>query len=198
MPADINAVKELRERTGLGMMECKKALEQTNGDIEKAFEIIRKRGIAIAEKHKEKKTLEGRIGSYIHTNGKIGVLVEIGCLSDFVAQNSEFTQLLKDICLQVAAMSPIAISREQVPAAVIEEEKKKYAADVQDKPADVAEKIITGKMEKFFYSQKCLLEQVFVKDPEGKQTIKELVQGKIAAFGENLDIRRFVRLQVGE
>lgn len=189
-------VRELREKTGAGMMECKKALTESGGDMEKAMDTLRQRGLASAQKKAGRQASEGVIGSYIHMD-KIGVLVEVNCETDFVARTDNFKTLAKDIAMHIAASSPLYVSKEDVPADVIEKEKAIYRSQVEGKPANVVEKIVEGKLEKF-YSDVCLLEQVFVKDPEGKKKIKDLLTESIAKLGENIVIRRFVRLQLGE
>lgn len=189
-------VKELREKTGAGMMDCKKALAESGGDFEKAIDCLRQKGLASAAKKSSRTASEGLISSYIHMD-KIGVLVEVNCETDFVAKTDEFKELVKDISLHIAALNPSYLSREDVPQDVIEREKEIYRAQVTNKPLQVVEKIIEGKLEKFF-SEDCLLEQIFVKDPEQKLKIKDLVTEKIAKFGENIVIRRFVRFQLGE
>ncbi len=189
-------VKELREKTGAGMMDCKKALAESNGDFEKAIDCLRQKGLASAAKKSSRTTSEGLISSYIHLD-KIGVLVEVNCETDFVAKTDDFRGLVKDISLHIAAANPSYLSREDVPQDVIEREKDIYRAQVTNKPPQVVEKIVEGKLDKFF-SENCLLEQVFIKDPEQKLKIKDLVTGKIAKLGENIVIRRFVRFQLGE
>jgi len=188
-------VKELREKSNAGMMDCKKALQETNGDLEKAFDALRKRGLNIAAKKSSRATKEGIIGSYIHSNNKIGVLVEMGCETDFVAKNVEFQELVKDLCLQVASAAPQYLKRDEVPAEVIEREKEIYKDQVKGKPENIIDKIIEGKLDKF-YKEICLTEQIFVKDD--KKTITDVVNDAIAKLGENMVIRRFVRYQVGE
>lgn len=189
-------VKELREKTGAGMMDCKKALAESGGDFEKAIDCLRQKGLASAAKKSSRTASEGLISSYIHMD-KIGVLVEVNCETDFVAKTDEFRELVKDITLHIAAANPSYLSREDVPQDVIEREKEIYRAQVTNKPPQVVEKIIEGKLEKFF-SEDCLLEQIFVKDPEQKLKIKDIITEKIARLGENIVIRRFVRFQLGE
>jgi len=189
-------VKELREKTGAGMMDCKKALAESGGDFEKAIDCLRQKGLASAAKKASRTTSEGLIGSYIHLD-KIGVLVEVNCETDFVAKTDEFRELVKDITLHIAASNPSYLSREDVPQNLIEREKEIYRAQVTNKPPQVVEKIVEGKLDKFF-SETCLLEQVFIKDPEQKLKIKDLVTEKIAKVGENIVIRRFIRFQLGE
>ncbi len=190
------AVKELREQTGVGLMDCKKALTEAEGNHEKAMDILRQRGLTMANKKASRDASDGLIGSYIHL-GKLGVLLEINCETDFVAKTDDFQGMIKDIAMHVAAANPSYVRREDVPLKVIEKEKEIYASQVSDKPPQVVEKIIAGKLEKF-YSDVCLEDQVFVKDPDGKQKIKALVVEKIAKLGENIVINRFVRFQLGE
>lgn len=195
--ADISPslVKELREKTNAGMMDCKRALEESGGDIDKAETLLRQKGIASASKKASRSAKEGTVASYIHMQGKVGVLVEINCETDFVAKNDNFREFVKDITLHIAAANPLFVSREEVPAATIEKEKEVYAGQVQGKPEQIAEKIVNGKLEKF-YGTVCLLEQGFIKNPD--LTIQDYVKTKIAELGENLLIRRFARYQVGE
>jgi len=193
--ADIASINKMRELTGAGVLECKNALDDTKGDFEKALEIIRKKGFAKAAKKEQRVTSEGRIGTYIHTNGKLGVLVEMNCETDFVAKNEVFQQFLKDVCMQVAATKPMAVKREDIPDTIIEEQKKLFMESVKGKPADIVQKIIAGKMESF-YKEKCLLEQPFIKDDT--KTIQDLLIANIAKIGENMKISRFVRFEVGE
>ncbi|MDO8746793.1 MAG: translation elongation factor Ts [Thermodesulfovibrionales bacterium] len=189
-------VKELREKTGSGMMECKKALTESNDDFEKAIDYLRQKGLATAAKKASRSASEGIVSSYIHMD-KIGVLLEVNCETDFVAKTDDFKGLVKDVALHIAAANPSYLSHEDVPQDVIEREKDIYKAQVANKPPHVVEKIVEGKLDKFF-SDTCLLEQAFVKDPEQKLKIKELVTEKIAKLGENIVIRRFVRFQLGE
>jgi len=193
--ADISSITKLRGSTGAGILECKSALEEVKGDYEKALEIIRKKGIIKAAKKEQRTTAEGRIGTYIHTNGKLGVMVELNCETDFVARNEVFQQFLKDICMQVAATNPVAIRREDIPGQIIEEQKKISMEETKGKPANITEKIVAGKMENFF-KEKCLLEQQFIKD--NTKTIQDLLIANIAKIGENMKINRFVRFEVGE
>lgn len=193
--ADIASITKLREQTGAGILECKSALDEVKGDFEKALEIIRKKGISKAAKKEQRATAEGRIGSYIHTNGKLGVLVELNCETDFVARNETFQQFLKDICMQVAATKPLVVRREDVPDHIIEEQKKIFMEEAKGKPTNIAEKISIGKLENF-YKEKCLLEQAFIKD--NTKTIQDLLIANIAKIGENIKINRFCRFEVGE
>jgi elongation factor Ts len=188
-------VKELREKTNAGMMDCKKALTETAGDLVAAEEYLRKKGIASAGKKADRAAKEGTIASYIHMQGKVGVLVEINCETDFVAKNEIFRDFVKDITLHIAAAHPLHVSRSQVPEALILKEREIAAAQVQGKPANIVDKIVDGKIDKF-YSTICLLEQPFIKNPE--VSIEDLVKTKIAELGENIVIRRFTRYSVGE
>ena len=189
-------VRTLREKTGAGMMECKKALTESNGDFERAVSLLRQKGLASAEKKAGRMTSEGIIGSYIHM-GKIGTMVEINCETDFVARTEDFKELVKDISMHIAAANPSYISRDEVPQDVIEIEKEIYRVQIKDKPQHVIEKIVEGKLDKF-YTDTCLLDQIFIKDPEQKKKIKDLISDNIARLGENIVIRRFVRFQLGE
>ena len=189
-------VKALRDKTGLGMMDCKAALEETQGDIDKAIEILRKKGYQTAEKRSGRETKEGLIGSYVHLNNKIGVLVEVNCETDFVARSDDFRRLVQDLCLQVAATNPVALSSDDVPQAVKEKEREIYRAQMAGKPAAVIEKAVEGKLRKF-YQERCLLHQPFVKDPEQKRTVQDVVTETIAKTGENIVVKRFVRLELG-
>ena len=188
-------VKELREKTNAGMMDCKRALTEANGDLAAAEDVLRKKGIASAGKKSSRVAKEGAIASYIHLQGKVGVLVEINCETDFVAKNDIFRDFVKDVTLHIAAAHPLYVSREQVPEKLILAEREIYAAQVQGKPANIVDKIVDGKVEKFF-STVCLLEQPFIKNPD--ITIKDLLTAKIAELGENMIIRRFTRYMVGE
>ncbi|MHB1167911.1 MAG: translation elongation factor Ts [Longimicrobiales bacterium] len=192
-------VKELRERTGAGMMECKKALEESNGDMEAAIDVLRARGAAKAAKRSERDASEGAIGTYLHTNNKVAVMVEVNCETDFVARNDAFIQLGRDLAMHIAAMAPVAVDESDVPADLIERERAVYREQVKNegKPEAMWDKIVEGKMKKFF-KDSTLMEQIFVKDPEGKQTIRQLVQEAAAKTGENIIVRRFVRYQLGE
>jgi elongation factor Ts len=196
MTVTADKVKELREKTNAGMMDCKKALSESGGDMEKAIDILRQKGLATAAKKAGRSASQGLIDSYIHMD-KIGVLVEINCETDFVAKTDDFKRLVRDIAMHIAAANPTYVSREDIPQDVIEREREIYRAQVTNKPPQVVEKIIDGKLEKFF-SDTCLLEQVFIKDPEGKQKIKDLITEKVAKLGENIVLRRFARFQLGE
>jgi elongation factor Ts len=196
MTVTASMVKELRERTGAGMLDCKKALEETNGDIEKAIDILREKGLSKAAKKSGRIAAEGLIDSYIH-NGRIGVLIEVNSETDFVAKNDEFKQFVRDMAMQVAASNPKYVSREDVPEERVEKEKEilKAQAINEGKPEHIAVKIVEGRLEKF-YEEICLLEQPFIKDPDIK--VQDLLNNKISKIGENIKIRRFVRYEVGE
>src|SRR5436853_2553797 len=188
-------VKQLREKTNAGMMDCKRALEEAGGDLAKAETILRTKGIASAGKKAARVTKEGIVASYIHLQGKVGVLVEVNCETDFVARNENFREFVKDITLHIAAAHPLYVSRADAPGNLIEAEREIYKAQVKGKPANIADKIVEGKLDKF-YSTVCLLEQGFIKNPD--VTIKDLLNAKISELGENIIIRRFVRYLVGE
>ena len=190
-------VAELRQRTGAGMMDCKAALQETNGDMEAAIELLRKKGVMKAEKRGGRETREGLIGSYIHHNGKIGVLVEVNCETDFVARNEDFKALVKSIAEHIAAANPLAVDKDQIPAEKVESEKRIYTEQVKEsgKPANMVDKIVAGKLEAFF-KENCLLSQPWVRDD--KKTIGDLVKETSAKVGENIQVRRFVRFQLGE
>jgi len=188
-------VKELREKTNAGMMDCKNALTEAKGDIVAAEDILRKKGIASAGKKASREAKEGIVASYIHLQGKVGVLVEINCETDFVAKNEILRDFVKDVTPHIAAAHPLYVSREQVPSDLLTRERDVAAGQVVGKPANIIEKIVDGKIEKF-YSTICLLEQAFIKNPE--MSIQDLVKSKIAELGENIIIRRFTRYSVGE
>jgi elongation factor Ts len=196
MEISAKMVKDLREKTGLGMMDCKKALVESQGELDKAVEYLRKKGALKAATREGRATSEGRIGSYIHMNGKIGVLVELNCESDFVAKTDQFAELVKDLCMHVAASSPQWISTDEVPEDVVAKEKEIYMSQAKQagKPDTMLEKIADGKLKKF-YSEVCLLEQSFVKDTD--KSVAELIKEKIAQLGENITIGRFCRFQLG-
>ena len=188
-------VKTLREKTNVGMMECKPALTEADSDLEKAETILRKKGIAKADKKADRQTKEGIVASYIHLAGRVGVLIEVNCETDFVAKNENFRDLVKDITLHIAASNPRFLQREDVSPEFIAKEREIAAEQVKGKPANIVDKIVDGKIEKV-YSENCLLEQAFIKNPD--LTIRELLKSKISELGENLVIRRFVRYAVGE
>jgi elongation factor Ts len=195
--ADVNPalVKQLREKTNAGMMDCKKALVEAGGDLAKAEDLLRKKGIASASKKASRSAREGTVASYIHLQGKVGVLVEVNCETDFVAKNEIFRDFVKDITLHIAAAHPLYVSREQVPVSAVEREREIYREQVKGKPKNVVEKIVDGKLDKY-YASVCLLDQPFIKNPD--QTIKDLISSKIAELGENIIVRRFTRYVVGE
>lgn len=199
MSISASDVKDLREKTGVGMMDCKKALTEAGGDLEKAIDILRKKGLSAAAKKADRITSEGLVGSYIHAGGKIGVLLEVNCETDFVAKTTEFQDLVKDLCMQIAAANPKYVRREEVPEGELAREKEIYKDQARQsgKPENILDKIVEGKLEKF-YSDVCLMDQLFVKDPEGKTKVKDLITNKVAKIGENISIRRFVRFQLGE
>jgi elongation factor Ts len=197
MEISAGAIKELRQRTGVGMMDCKKALAECAGNVNEAIDLLRKKGLAKAAKRVGRETAEGLITAYIHPGGKIGVLVDVNCETDFVARTDDFQNLAKEIAMHIAAMNPIAISREDVPAETIEKEKEILRAEAatSGKPAKVVDKIVEGRLEKFF-TEHCLLEQAYIKDAE--ITVKDLIYNTIAKLGENIAVRRFTRYQLGE
>ena len=188
-------VKTLRDKTNAGMMDCKRALAEANGDLEKAETILRTKGIASASKKATRATKEGVVASYIHLQGKVGVLVEVNCETDFVAKNDNFREFVKDITLHIAAAHPLFVTRDQVPTDLLDREKEVYRGQVKGKPAAITEKIVEGKLEKYF-STVCLLDQAFIKNPD--VTVNDLIASKIAELGENIVIRRFTRYMVGE
>jgi elongation factor Ts len=196
MSVSAEKVKELREKTGVGFMECKSALQEANGDLDAATTILRKKGLASAAKKSGRETREGLIGSYIH-NGKIGVMVEVNCESDFVARNADFQSLVKDIAMQIAASDPRFIRKEDVTEDVLAKEREIYKEQARStgKPENVLDKIVEGRMSKY-YSESCLLEQPFVKDPD--VTVKDHIASHIQKIGENIQVRRFVRYRLGE
>jgi elongation factor Ts len=190
-------VKDLREKTGAGMMDCKRALSETGGDFQKAVDYLRQKGLATAAKRAGRIASEGRIGSYIHAGGKIGVMVEVNCETDFVAKTDDFQVFAKDVAMHIAASNPLYVRREEVSPEALEHEKEIYRAQAREakKPEKILDKIVEGKLEKF-YGEVCLLEQPFVKDPD--LTIQDLLNGFIGKVGEKVEIRRFTRFQVGE
>jgi elongation factor Ts len=199
MSVSAELVKKLREISGAPMLECKKALEEAGGDQEKAFTVLRKRGQAVAAKKAGRATSEGVVGTYIHAGGKMGVLIEVNCESDFVARNEEFQQLVHDLAMQVCAADPRFIRKEDVTEEVLNKEKEilKEQAAASGKPEAVLDRIVEGRLGKF-YEDACLYEQHFIKDTTGATTIAELIASKIAKFGENITVRRFARFKVGE
>ena len=197
MEVNASLVKELRDKTGVGIMDCKKALQECGGDITKAIDYLRKKGIATAKKRGSRVTSDGQVQSYIHAGGKIGVLVEVNCETDFSAKTEDFTEFVKNLAMQIAATNPVSIDRESVPGDILEKEREIYAVQAKEsgKPEKVIEKIVDGKMKKF-YSEACLLEQPYVKNPD--MTVQDLVNEVMAKTGENVVIRRFVRFQLGD
>jgi elongation factor Ts len=193
-PITATMVNDLRSQTGAGLLDCKKALVESNGNVEEAITILRKRGAASAAKKADRMTKEGLIESYIHVGGKVGVLIEVNCETDFVGRNEEFRAFVKDLCLQIAAASPLYVSRDQVPESELAKEREIAAAQVVGKPPAAVQKIVEGKVEKYF-STICLVDQPFVKQPD--KTIKDMLTEKIAKIGENIQVRRFVRFQLG-
>ena len=191
----VDAIKKLREKTSAGIMDCKKALKEAKGDVDKAVDILRKQGVKLASLKSLRAAKDGRIESYIHSNGKIGVLLEVNCETDFVARNDEFKVFVKDMAMQIAASKPTYVKREDIPAGVLKKEKEILTATIKGKPKAAMEKILAGKLEKF-YEETALLDQPFVKDPKIK--IKDLLSTVIAKIGENVVLRRFARYQLGE
>ena len=191
----IDAVKVLREKTSAGIMDCKKALKEAAGNIEKAIEILRKKGIKLASEKSSRAAKEGCVESYIHMNGRIGVLIEVNCETDFVSRNEEFRKFVKDMSMQIAASNPKYVKIEDIPEIVLLKEKEILAEPIKNKPKEAIEKILKGKVQKF-YEDACLMEQPFIKDP--KTTVKDIITALIAKMGENIVIRRFTRYQLGE
>ena len=197
MTISTSQIKELREKTGVGIMDCKTALNECDGDIEKAIDYLRKKGIATAKKRGGRATSQGQVRAYIHAGGKIGVLVEVNCETDFTGKTDDFTTFVKDLAMQIAATNPIAIDREGIPEAMINKEREIYATQAKEsgKPDKVIDKIVEGKLKKF-YSEACLLEQPFVKN--GDITVQDLMNDLMAKIGENILVRRFARYQLGD
>tara|TARA_B100000315_G_scaffold248801_1_gene279098 strand:+ start:873 stop:1469 length:597 start_codon:yes stop_codon:yes gene_type:complete len=197
MAITVELIKDLRQQSGAGIMDCKQALSKTDGNLEKAVDLLRKKGLAMAAKKKGRATSEGSIGSYIHAGSKIGVMVEVNCETDFVAKTDEFQSIVKDIAMHIAAADPRYISREDVSQDVIDREKEIFSTQAKEggKPEKIIDRIVEGKIEKF-YGETCLLEQPFIKDTD--QTIKDFLAKAIAKLGENMSISRFVRYQVGQ
>jgi len=189
-------VKELRDKTNAGMMDCKKALGETDGDMEKAIDLLRQKGLAVAQKRAGRATSEGIIETYIHAGGKLGVMVEVGCETDFVAKNSDFVDFAKNVAMHIAASAPISIKREEVPADVAAREENIFKQQALDsgKPENIVDKIVTGKMDRFF-AESCLMEQKYVKNPD--LSIQDLLNELVAKLGENISIKRFARFQIG-
>jgi elongation factor Ts len=200
---DAKAVNDLRLETGAGMMDCKRALEEAAGDKSKAKEILKRKGLEKADNIAAKGAAgagpkEGRIGTYIHSTGKVAAMIELNCDTDFVAKNEEFQSLLKDLAVAVCAFEPIAVSKDQLPAEVVAAEKEKYANDIKGKPPEIAAKIIEGKLEKNLYAKTCLLSMVYPKEDEFKGTYGDFLKSKVAKLKENIVLRRFVRMEVGK
>lgn len=189
-------VKELRDKTNAGMMDCKKALVDSNGDMEKAVDLLRQKGLAIAAKRADRSTSEGTIETYIHSGSKLGVMVELSCETDFVAKTDAFISFAKDLAMQIAATNPVSIGRDEVPADILQRERDIYTQQAIDsgKPANIAEKIVAGKIDKYF-AEACLLEQKFIKDPD--LSIQDKLNELIGTMGENISVKRFSRMQVG-
>lgn len=199
MASSAQLVRELRDRTGAGVMDCKEALQEAKGSLDGAVEYLRKKGLAAAAKRARREAREGLVGAYVHAGAKLGVLVEVNCETDFVAKTDAFQDLVKDLGMQVAAANPSYVSRDDVPPDVVEKEREIYRGQLADqkKPPQVIDKIIEGKLEKF-YTEQCLLEQPFIKDASGKTKVKDLVDGVNAKTRERIAVRRFARFQVGE
>ena len=195
MTVSVDLIKQLRGKTNAPMMDCKKALIESNGDLKTATEILKRRGQIVALKKAGRTAKEGVIESYIHSNNKIGVLLEVNCETDFVARNADFRRFVRDLCMQIAASSPAYVSREEVPKSIIDREKEILGEQVKGKPEKIMDKIINGKLEKF-YSEVCLMDQPFIKDD--KLTIKDYLVSLIGKISENIVVRRFIRFQVGE
>ena len=197
MEVSAGMVKDLREKTGAGMMDCKKALAEAGGNFEKAVDYLRQKGLATAARRAGRVASEGQIGSYVHAGGKLGVMVEVNCETDFVAKTDDFRAFAKDMAMHIAASNPLYIQRENVPAEALEREREIYRAQAREarKPEKIMEKIVEGKLEKF-YGEVCLLEQPFIKDPD--RTVQDLLNELIGKLGEKVEIRRFMRFQVGE
>jgi elongation factor Ts len=195
--SEMDAIKELRTRTGAGMLDCQKALKESSGNVQKAIDILRKKGIAKAETKAGRSANEGIIEAYIHPGSKLGVLIELNCETDFVAKNDEFVKLAHDIAMHIAATDPVSVSREEVPQEVLDREREIYSEQLrsQGKPENMIEKIVDGRLDKYF-KESCLVEQQYVKNPE--KTVKELIAEMIAKFGENIVVSRFKRFKVGE
>ncbi len=189
------AVKELREMTGAGMMECKKALVETGGDREKAVDFLRKKGLQTAEKKSGRATSEGGIGFYIHHDGRQAAMVQVACETDFVARNEDFQGFLKNLCMHILMADPVAVRRDEVDSTLVEKERQIFMEQVLDKPENIREKIVNGKIDKF-YGERCLLEQSFIMDD--KKTVQDLLNEQISKLGENMEIKRFARMVVGE
>jgi len=199
MSVTVEAIRDLREKTGAGMMDCKKALAEAGGDEDKAVDILRQKGLATAAKKAGREASQGAVGSYIHMGGKIGVLVEINCETDFVARTDDFQSFVKDVAMHIAAASPRYVSSEEVPAGELDRERDIYRVQLleQGKPENMVDKIVEGKIGKY-YTEVCLLDQVYVKDPDGKKKVGDLLTEMVSKLGENIVIRRFSRFVLGE
>lgn len=202
MAVDPHKMKELRELTGAGMSDCKEALEKSNGDVEKAREVLRQKGMDRAGKLAGKEAKVGRVYAYVHSTesqkGKFGALLELTCQTDFVLKNPEIEEMIHDIAIHISSANPKYISKDEVPAAEVEAEKARYAEDVKGKPEQIAQKIIQGKLDKTFFAKTCLYSQPFVNEAKFKGTIEEMIKGKSGKFGENIEVRRFARFEVGK
>lgn len=196
MAVDAKLVKQLRDETGAGMMECKAALSETGGDFEKAKKQIYQNGLARAEKMGSRATKEGRIGCYVHSNGKVAAMIEIGCETDFVAKTPEFAKLLHQMCIQIVGANPEVVSKDDLPADLVAEERKRLVEEVKGKPANIVEKIVEGKLEKSLFSQRCLLHQPFVNEAEFTGSVGELVKATAGKLKENITVRRFARFDM--
>jgi elongation factor Ts len=189
-------VKELRDKTNAGMMDCKRALEETEGDLEKAVDLLRQKGLAVAAKRADRATSEGNIECYVHAGGKLAVMVEVGCETDFVAKTDDFLAFCKDIAMHIAAVGPLAITREEIPQDLVEREREIYVNQAKEsgKPENIIEKMVTGKIDKYI-AENCLMEQKFIKNPD--LTVQDLLNELIAKMGENISVKRFIRYQLG-
>jgi len=190
-------VKRLREKTGLGIMDCKQALLEADGDEERAVDILRRKGVKLAEAKGTRAATEGVIASYVHSNNRLGALVELACETDFVARNEDFVRLARDLCMQVVACSPVAVNPEDLPAEVVEREKAIYQEQAQGKPDHIVQRIVEGKLEAY-YKDVCLLRQPFIKDESNKQSVEDVIKAAVAKLGENIVVRRFCRFELGE
>ena len=197
MAISAQQVKRLREKTGLGMMDCKRALKEAGGDEAKAVEILRKKGLKAAEARRGRVATEGVIAAYVHNNNRVGAMVELACETDFVARNEEFTRLARDLCMQVVARKPLAVSPEELPSELVEKERAIYQEQAQGKPEHIIDRIVEGKLQAF-YKEVCLLPQPFIRDESKKQTVEDVIKGVIARVGENIVVRRFCRFELGE
>ena len=198
MAISAKEVKELRDQTGAGMMACKKALSEAEGNFDKAREIIKKKGLQRAESFAKRETKEGRIGCYVHTTGRVASMVEISCETDFVAKTPEFEKLLHNLCLQVVGAAPEVVSKDELPAEIVEKEKARYEEEAKGKPPNIIEKIVNGKLEKNLYSHRCLLNQPFVNEEEFSGSIEAMLKAAVGKLGENIMVRRFARFELGE